>query len=119
VHALPGLYADDNPIPQTFPINMVPKVDVQGAGAKECVLRVRHPQSFSTYWPLTTGLIRRPNTQHRGRLHQPETATEPVMFDGFTIQGADIQVYAETELGPRSGIVSNCVFDMRDEGYEQ
>ncbi|MCE9594361.1 MAG: hypothetical protein K8S98_09205 [Planctomycetes bacterium] len=119
VHALPGLYADDNPIPQTFPIRMRPAVDVQGVGAKECVLRVRSHNSFlSPYWPLRTGLVRRPSTSIAVDFTQ-QSGAEPSMFDGFTIQGADIQVYAETEFGPRSGIVSNCVFDMRHHGYEQ
>ena len=117
VHALPGLYADDNPVPQSFPIGMRPYIHVQGAGAKECVLRVRTEQNpFQVYWPLTTGLVRQGASIAVDFTLQG--APEPSMFDGFTIQGADVQVYAETEAGPRSGRVSNCVFDMRKGGVE-
>lgn len=125
VHALPGLYTNDvgtNPItPQTFPVTMLPRVHVQGAGAKECVLRVRPGSgafTFSPYWPLSTGLIRRPGTTIAVDFTIQTEVDDPSMFDGFTIQGADIQVYAETEGGPRGGRVSNCVFDMRHEGEE-
>ncbi len=121
VHALPGLYASDNPTPQTFPIEMRPYIHLQGAGAKECVLRVRPgPTTFtySPYWPLTTGLGRRPGSTIAVDFTFQTQLASPSMFDGFTIQGADIQVYAETEAGSRSGIVSNCVFDMRHGGYE-
>lgn len=109
VHALPGLYADDNVIPQSFPIRMRPHVHVQGAGAKECVLRVRSTSSgLSPYWPLSTGLTRVPASIAVDFTFQTNLE-EPSMFDGFTIQGACVQVYAETELGPRSGRVSNRV----------
>lgn len=119
VHALPGLYADDNPIPQSFPINMRPHVHVQGAGAKECVIRVRNEfATLQPYFPLSTGLARVPATIAVDFTLQSEVE-EPSMFDGFTIQGACVQVYAETELGPRAGRVSNCVFDMRHGGEEQ
>jgi hypothetical protein len=118
VHALPGLYADDNVIPQSFPIRMRPHIHVQGAGAKECVLRVRSESpNLAVYWPLSSGLTRMPATIAVDYTFQTELE-EPSMFDGFTIQGADVQVYAETEFGPRSGRVSNCVFDMRDGGDE-
>lgn len=126
VHALPGLYSNDvgigvGPTPQTFPIVMQPFIHVQGAGAKECVLRVRPgPGAFglAPYWPLSTGLVRMPGTTIAVDFTIQTQIEEPSMFDGFTIQGADVQVYAETEFGPRSGRVSNCVFDMRDGGDE-
>jgi hypothetical protein len=38
------------------------------------------------------------------------------MFDGFTLQGGDVQIHATTFLGAveeLNGIISNCVFDMR------
>jgi hypothetical protein len=122
VHALPGLYSNDNAIPQTFPITMQPFIHVQGAGAKECVLRVRPGspgvQTFAPYWPNAAGLTRRPGSTIAVDFTYQDELNAPSMLDGFTIQGADFQVYAETELHPRAGIVSNCVFDMRHGGDE-
>ena len=123
VHALPGLYArhiNNQEIGEQFPIRMQSRVHVQGAGAKETVIRARaedENQNFmSVYWPEN-------GNPHRGlRLvavdFSQATGLEPVMFDGFTIQGADIQVYAESLHDSPKGRVSNCVFDMRHGGEE-
>jgi hypothetical protein len=127
VHGLPGLYSTAGTPginAQTFPIEMKEGVHIQGTGAKECVLRVGESEGNTTvFWPLATGIVGQARdvavdysvSYISSGLDHGSTAE---LFDGFTIQGADIQVYAETEISAL-GRVSNCVFDMRNGGDEE
>lgn len=128
VHCLPGIYTDfvdgETSVSQGFPIEMQPDIHVQGAGAKECVLRVRPSGGSNTLvlWPLSTGLTyisAQVGVWFREPTEDGLEYSDPPMFDGFTIQGADVQVYLGSEVGRAAGRVSNCVFDMREGGAEQ
>ncbi len=115
VHALPGLYsAASNG--EVLPIFMIDFVHVQGAGAKETVIRgVPTDLTVNDFWPLNPTGFR----QQRVNLvdWRSTSASEPSL-DGFTLQGGDVQVYAETETTDVFGRVSNCVFDMRVGGSQ-
>lgn len=136
VHLMPGLYSEATR--QTFPIHMKNGVHVQGAGAKECVLRVRGgtpgPQGnpMSLHYPAA-GTTDEPSRRRavivavdfksasvsgiplgpNGEIGWPDEREGPTL-DGVTIQGAEVQVSMEDEHTIIRGRVSNCVFDMRD-----
>ncbi|MEQ1728252.1 MAG: hypothetical protein ABL982_07705 [Vicinamibacterales bacterium] len=128
VHLMPGLYSDTGTQPQFFPVNMRDRVHVQGAGAKECVLRVRTaapilqrylPLAGTTPTPIGMPNIRRQGVRIAVSYFNATTPTDYAeemgpMLDGVTIQGADIQVSVDSEFLPVRGRVSNCVFDMRN-----
>lgn len=121
VRAQPGVYfagtsAGTNI--EHFPIVMQDRVHLQGVGAKECVIRGRPGvlSSRSVFLPFKTGATRSSQLVLVDYSHLLE-ADEP-MLDGFTFQGGDVQVYSETET-PVNGRISNCVFDMREGGFEQ
>ncbi|MEM8712658.1 MAG: hypothetical protein AAGG01_17035, partial [Planctomycetota bacterium] len=121
VHCLPGIYTDGPGIgSQSFPISMRPYIHVQGAGAKECVLRVRPSggSNGTVLWPLSTGLTYQNALIAVDFRRVVQEGQEPSMLDGFTIQGADVQVYLGSEFAPVAGRVSSCVFDMRHGGAE-
>ncbi|MBK7642113.1 MAG: hypothetical protein IPJ19_03545 [Planctomycetes bacterium] len=130
VHVLPGLYSWGSN-QEVFPIQMSRGVHLQGAGAKETVLRVRdtdptrlkrYPLRNSTaaqrFQPHTVAVDFGSANFGSGVYQVPDFESGP-MLDGFTIQGAEIQVSFESELGIIRGRVSNCVFDMREKGAEQ
>lgn len=123
VHLMPGLYSSN--LGEAFPIHMRPKVHVQGAGAKECVLRARSGGGMMLHYPLN-GTTNEPARRMPGTLVAVDFSTAAwggtelddsvsgPMLDGVTIQGADVQVSMEDEHTIIRGRVSNCVFDMRD-----
>lgn len=134
LHVMPGIYSSDasqsllvpmspsaNQNVETFPIRMRNRVSIQGTGAKECVVQVRTGEGVTGVpWPDAAFGC---EGQLPGRLASVAfnfsflgDATDE-MLDGITIQGADVQVlaWAESNIEAR---ISNCVFDMRDQGEE-
>ncbi|MFK7960008.1 MAG: hypothetical protein AB8G96_05725 [Phycisphaerales bacterium] len=115
VHCNPGIYgpvsAGGNGEP--LPIQLRDNVSLQGTGAKRTVIRgdgsdrvngrFFQPLPFGNTRPLAEALV------------DATFLVDPgydEFVDGFTFQGGDIQVYAETEAHDVHFAVSNCAFDM-------
>lgn len=114
VHVNPGVYSPFTN-GETLPIRMADFVNVQGVGAKRCIIRGLQTQAFfNIFWPRNSDCVC--GARSPGEILVDFTfLTDPSyaeMIDGMTFQGGDVQVYAETEGGPIAGTVSNCVFDM-------
>lgn len=116
VHALPGIYSNGTNN-EVFPIEMLPLVHVQGAGAKQCVIRGDGANAnVNVYWPLASGpvmALREVLVDYSNSSVGLSDSVEE-MFDGFTLQGGDVQVRVWGE-GHLFGRISNCIFDLRQE----
>ena len=150
VFALPGIYGptDGGGSGDNLPIQMRDRVSVQSANARACVIRAKSNGYAATIPPYTAANAYWP-TLPGGRLHNEKVVlvdfsgasqvslhnlpppipgaiawtAEPdstELFDGFTLEGGDIQVMfwvqGQTAFRaiPVNAIVTNCVFDMRD-----
>ncbi len=125
-----------------LPIIMRDRVHVQGAGARRCILRgngvdnssalrpcnpyVPMPPGQNTYRPSTEILLTYEEAGEFTMLINPANGQfidlpwicagdTAEVFDGFTLQGGDIQVVFQAGEAsmPLSGRISNCLFDMR------
>jgi hypothetical protein len=114
VHADPGVYsAATNG--EFLPVRMRNYVHVQGTGARQCVLRGNGTQTnVNVFYPTANCICGARNLREvLLDLNSTFTATYEEMFDGFTFEGGDVQVYADGEVNITVRI-SNCVFDMLD-----
>ncbi|MAE29507.1 MAG: hypothetical protein CMJ87_11095 [Planctomycetes bacterium] len=113
VHANPGLYVNE-----LLPVTMAEFVHVQGTDARSCVLRgdmTGVPQTpFSPFMPYVNQTPANTPSEILVDFSGLTDSSFVEMFDGFTLRGGDIQVFADTAAGEIDGCVSNCVFDMLD-----
>jgi hypothetical protein len=121
VNAMPGLYTNVAPPygnGEQFPIEMSDRIHVRGVGAKECLLRclpAGGAPGVSVYYPYATGISVALNADvlvNFGSGSTDEESATESSIEGFTFQGADVQVYAFGEFKTIPGRVSNCVFDL-------
>ncbi len=121
VQCMPGLYsfATNN---EVLPIQMKPRVHVQGTGAKECVIR----GDGTTAQPVWVPLASAPTNRAEEIIVDFSSAVSTLqadrnresMIDGFTFQGGFVQAYFPVLGSQVRGRVSNCLFDMRDGGID-
>ena len=142
VIALPGVYGPNNTGPNdekssddTLPIRMRDRVHVFGVGARRCILRginvgtPHYVPSGSGFEAPSVEVLLDFTDAYFGAVSPPGQAQPPWFnanspqldvaeaFEGFTFQGGDIQVHVHTAINSQwesRGIVSNCVFDMRN-----
>lgn len=115
VIAGPGIYSGDTNR-ESLPVIMKDYVNLQGVGARRCVIRGDGSQTpFQPFWP-TPPLGDRPFKEILVDFSFIEDDTSESMIDGFTFQGGDVQVYAEPEFYAITGRVSNCLFDLVENG---
>lgn len=113
VHCDAGIYsATTNG--EVFPIVMKDWVNLQGVGARQCVIRGEGYYSSNVFYPenvhgCNCGSLT--SAEVLVDLSQLYNGPDEEMIDGFTFQGGDVQVYfrGEAEVYAR---ISNCVFDM-------
>ncbi len=142
VYALPGVYsATTNG--EVLPVGMRDRVHVQGVGARRCILRGSSTTQLgapntTVVWPTSPVssatasreiLLNYADATPEFQLGPNEAAPwysdsgpfqyndTPEVFDGFTFQGGDVQVFLRNaalsaDYFPAARI-SNCVFDMR------
>jgi hypothetical protein len=116
VHLGPGVYsAATNG--ETFPLVMADFVDLQGAGAKQTVLRGDQSQLSPVFYPTDINGDCTCGTNEVREILVDfsllDDAGYDEMVDAVTFQGGHVQVHAEaTFLHDVHGRVSNCVFDM-------
>jgi hypothetical protein len=126
VTALPGIYSTASN-GEVLPIVMHDNVHVQGIGAKECVLRgggswlpkLPADTSFLPTVPVGGGT---PGSNSPFEIGFDFSFTSVLgdlesSLENFTIQGCTVQVYSYTQ-GDGSWRVSNCLFDMRNQGLD-
>jgi hypothetical protein len=123
VTALPGIYSTATN-GEVLPVRVPDGIHVLGIGAKECVLRgggLWNPLPNSLSFLPTLGTV--PLGTHGpfevGFWFANATATDDfeASVENFTIQGCKVQAYGYNE-GDLSFRVSNCLFDMRDNGID-
>ena len=143
VIALPGVYGPQtagtpNASGDVLPIVMRDRVHVRGQGAARCFLRGDGTDTVNVYWPdgqrtykdkevLLDMSRASPAAETTGSQFPPAWFDETDLskdvvevFDGFTFQGGDIQVFLRSGKSIAGdapwvvrAVVSNCVFDMR------
>lgn len=120
VHLMPGMY---DPSTQDMPILMRNGVNIQGAGARHCVLRTGETR-FNVFYPrgdcndcgvrdakrVIVDYSQSITTDSCEPLPNPVEYAEAI--DGVTFFGGDVQVYGDNEYVGVHGRISNCVFDM-------
>lgn len=111
----PGIYSSATN-GETFPLVMADWVDLQGAGAKQTVLRGDQTQVMPVFYPTDVAGNCTCGTQEvREVLVDFSLLNDPnydEMVDAVTFQGGHVQVYDKARYQDRYGRVSNCVFDM-------
>ena len=111
----PGIYSSATN-GETFPLVMADFVDLQGAGAKQTVLRGDQTQLMPVFYPTdVAGNCTCGTHEVREVLVEFSLLSDPnydEMVDAVTFQGGHVQVYDKARYHDRYGRVSNCVFDM-------
>lgn len=113
----PGIYST-NTTGEQFPITMVDWIDVQGIGAKQTVVLGTGAAPIANRFFLP---IPQTGSCDCGTRSAPvevlfdfsglTNLSYDEMLDGFTLQGGDVQVYAESMHNAIRGRISNCLFD--------
>jgi hypothetical protein len=112
----PGVYSPATNT-ETFPLVMADFVDLQGAGAKQTVLRGDQTQLIPVFYPTdVNGDCTCGTNEMREILIDFSSLVDggyDEMVDAVTFQGGHVQVHATARV-PHDiyGRVSNCVFDM-------
>lgn len=113
VFALPGTYSPSTN-GEPLPVTMRPGVHVMAAGgAKETVIQETifdFSPPFSLFDPV--GPFSGTRTQRTILVDFTLCPGRETILNAFTLRGADVQVYCETEGPFYTWRVSNCVFDM-------
>lgn len=126
VHLMPGIYETASPSSQEMPVRMRNGVNLQGAGARHCVLK--RGASREVFYPtgscnsLDCGTYDDKNVivdfSSSVAFLDPSCSTTPTEFeyseaiDGVTFYGGGVQVYANNPHIGVHGRISNCIFDM-------
>jgi hypothetical protein len=122
IHLMHGIYSAATNS-ETFPITMLDFVNIQGAGAKQVVLRGSQLQNQTVFFPTDAGSCTcgsRVQAEVLVDFSQLSDTSYDEMLDAVTLQSGNVQVYAESFQYPIYGRISNCIFDMLDnfvEGY--
>jgi len=123
VHLDPGIYSPTTNF-EPLPVTMSEFIDIQGVGAKQVIIRGGGENRRTIFFPWVED-----DTCDCGTTNLSEILVDfsslvdssyDEMLDAVTLQGGDVQVFAETEIRDIDGRVSNCIFDMLDnpeEGY--
>lgn len=115
----PGVYSSSTN-GEVLPIRPRNFISIRGVGARACLLRgvFTDPAWLSPFLPLWPVGATSPKVILVDFTFLSNTGFT-VAFDGFTLQGGEVQVYCSTEEGAKDFRVSNCLFDMVNFGMPE